>query len=122
MFRSRSRWIIRKPLRARARVQAGFPRAAVAWACVLSWLTIACACVGGARAQDDRELVLAWQADTACPDGAWALARVSERLGRPLARASGDALRATATLTHEGDRFVLALHTEQGESRGDRAL
>jgi hypothetical protein len=124
MFRSRSRWIIRKPLRARERGEALFlQRGRASGTHALTWLVLAIACrVAEAHAQDDRELRLDWQVPSECPDREWALARVSERLGRPLAGRSSDVLTAEATVTREGESFVLALHTEQGESRGDRAM
>jgi hypothetical protein len=72
-------------------------------------------------AHAERELVLTWHAAPECPDADWALRRLGERLGRPLADREST-LRATATLRKQGDRYLLSLHTEQDEVIGDRTL
>jgi hypothetical protein len=92
------------------------PRAAIAALFVL------CLRVEGrARAESVPELSLTWRADPNCPDGAWAEARLRDRLGRELADNAPDTLSALAHLSRGPNGFRLQLQV-QGSAEGERRL
>jgi hypothetical protein len=74
------------------------------------------------RASAEPELALSWTADASCPDIAWARERLRERLGREPAELAHSALRVSAEFRHADAQFVLLLHSEQGDSQGDRRV